>query len=337
MRVGIIGNGLIGRQHMRSWLKIGVEVHAFSGRGKPATNEKDLILPNVRWHESVESLMDAVDIVDVCTPTFTHSEYVHAAAIRGCHVVCEKPISVNVEDAESMLDVCLRSNRRLFVAHVVRYFPEYEAIRTSVSNGLIGEVAVIRLAREGYRPNRKPNDWLFDSRRSGGIFGDLMIHDIDFAMWIAGPVVKVYAKAIRAASAGVNDHGYALLTHLSGALTHVTASWAQVRPSFTTSVEVAGSQGILSFDSECMKEVSVNLHEASTDQQELNLGLPDLPLTSQGDDPFTSELRDFLYCVETGAEPRVTAQDGIGALRVAVAVQRSSHSGTPIDLGSGQQ
>lgn len=325
-RVGIIGHGFIGRQHLRSWAEIGVELHIFSLSALGGvSNEFD-----VASHPDADSLIKAVDVVDICTPSHSHAELAVRAARLGRHVICEKPIALTLEDAEAMLQAARTHERRLLVAQVVRYFPEYRALRRAVNSGAVGDVAVVRLARETFPPSRPVHDWLFDAALSGGIIGDLMIHDIDYAIWLAGPVRRVYAKTMRIVSE-FEDHAYAILTHESGVLTHLTASWAQVPPRFRTRIEIAGQQGLLVFDSDASRTLSPQFRDAAGSGSRSAVGLPDT--TSGHNDPFTAELRDFLDCIEQGVEPQVTAQDGVAALRVALAANQSSRTGQPVELG----
>src|SRR4051812_44184684 len=75
-------------------------------------------------YEEAMELLQQVDIVDVCLPTYLHKTYVCKAAYSGKHVICEKPLARNLEDAREMIDTCKQNNVKLFVGHVLRFFPE---------------------------------------------------------------------------------------------------------------------------------------------------------------------------------------------------------------------
>ena len=326
--VGVIGSGFIAEQHLQSWRTIGVPVHVYGGsRTAEVANDR-----GARAHATLASLLAAVDVVDVCTPTDTHRDLVIEAARSGRDVICEKPLALHPAHAEEMIGVCAEEGRQLFVAHVVRYFPEYAALRARVSDGAIGTPAVIRLARESFAPRRPATHWMFDESRSGGIITDLMIHDLDFAAWVAGPVSTVFAKTARVASEGFDDHAFAILTHAGGALSHVTVSWAFPPPTFRTRAEIAGSTGLLSTTVDDAAGTEILFREPPAGDAEA-VGYPSPTAHAAGDDPLTAELRDFLRAIEGDALPRVTAADALHAVAVAAAALTSSRTGRPCTVG----
>jgi predicted dehydrogenase len=279
---------------------------------------------------SFGELVEAVDVVDVCTPTHQHAEIAIRAAERGRHVISEKPLARTVEDAEAMVAACERADVRLFVAHVVRFFPEYAAARRVVVDGQIGDPAVLRLKRASFRPRRAAGHWFFDEALSGGMIVDLMIHDFDYARWVAGEVVAVHCRSVAAERPELGvDHAYAILTHESGAISHVTGSWAYAAPTFRTSLEIAGSRGLVEHDSSVAPPIVAYLQPGGANAAGA-VGLPGSPLA---EDPYRLELREFRDAIEHGTATRVTARDGIEALRIALAAAESARTGRVVRLG----
>jgi predicted dehydrogenase len=324
MRVGIVGAGVMGQTHAAAWRQLGVDglvVHerhsdhlaAFvaSTGAQPAT--------------TLDALVSSVDLVDVCTPTPHHRDAVLAAAAAGRHVVCEKPIARTIADAEAMIAACRGAGVRFFVAHVVRYFPDYVAAQAQVAAGRIGRPAIVRLRRESFRP-QDPGHWLFDERASGGVILDLMVHDFDYARWICGEVESVMARTVRDASGGEVDYAVALLRHASGALSHLTGAWAYPPPVFRTGFEVAGDGGLIEYESLDQEPIARYLL-ADHVVDSAKVGLPSSPTD---DDPYLAELADFLRAIETGSEPRVSPEDGLAALRIGLAAIESSRTGQPV-------
>jgi UDP-N-acetylglucosamine 3-dehydrogenase len=120
-----------------------------------------------------------VEVVDICLPTVFHRDLALRAAGEGRHVILEKPIARTIEDAREILDAFSGDGPRLFVGHVVRFFPEYVGIKGKIDAGELGTIGVVRTSR------RSPfltgwNDWYADWRVSGGVLVDLLIHDFDF-------------------------------------------------------------------------------------------------------------------------------------------------------------
>jgi predicted dehydrogenase len=320
VRVGIVGFGFIGRVHAASWHELGAEIHVYSD--PPLAGVTDLP-PGVHLQDDLDSLIEAVELVDICVPTFLHAEIAVQAATAGRHVLCEKPIANTVADAASMVAAAQRAGVQLHVGHVVRWFPEYAAARAAVADGRIGRVGVIRLARESSPPDRAPNSWLYEQKLSGGVIGDLMIHDMDYARWLAGDVVRVHTRAV----GDPLDHAYVILTHRSGVLTHLTGSWSHPAPTFRTRVEIAGDHGLISYDSATDRPLEMTLTSAG--DALASVGLP--PSIAVGS-PYTRELRDVLAAVSGGPAPRVDSADAIAALRIALAALESAQRGTSVEV-----
>ena len=149
-----------------------------------------------RVYPDYAALLNDVDVIDICTPTHLHHEMVLQAAAAGKHIICEKPLARTVTQAQEMIRVCRNAGVRLFVAHVVRFFPEYALAKAQVQAGKVGKPAVVRLSRGSYRPKKPSGNWFLDIEKSGGMMLDLMIHDFDYARWISGEVESVFAKNV---------------------------------------------------------------------------------------------------------------------------------------------
>ncbi|HEX4216585.1 MAG TPA: Gfo/Idh/MocA family oxidoreductase [Candidatus Dormibacteraeota bacterium] len=318
MRIGLVGPGNMGSHHARCWLRLGheVEVHTPIEEDLAEAGEK-LQVPT---HKSLEALLGRADVVDVCTPTDVHREVVEAAARAKKPVICEKPLGRTVADAEAMVAACREAGVPLHCAQVVRFFPQYGAARAAIEGGRIGRPAVLRLSRQGQRPTQR--SWYLDERRSGGVLLDLMIHDLDFARWIGGHVERVFAR-IRASDDGVPTRAFVILTHASGAISHVQATWGPVGTPFGTTFEFAGDGGLLSYDGFATEPLQVRLTE-----QEVTTGY--LPRISPLEDPYAMELAEFAAAIGGGPQPRVTAEDGVEAVRLAMAAMESNRSGRTV-------
>lgn len=318
-RVGLVGLGFIGKVHAAGLHRLGVDLHVHDDRTELQREAVDT--HGATAHDDYASLLDAVDVVDICTPTDTHAALAIAAAAAGKPVISEKPLARTVDEVAQLLDVFRSAGLPLHVAQVVRFFPEYAAAHDAVAAGRIGRPAVLRLTREGGLPGW--GRWLHDPVRSGGLILDVMIHDIDFARYIAGDVVRVYATQTRpVGETGVKTHAYAILTHESGAVSHVTASWAR-KDGFRTSFEFAGDAGILEYATDERAPLRFDPAGIATGKN----GLPPITLD---EDPYTTELREFLKALDGGPPPRVTAEDGASAVAIALAAMESAETGRAV-------
>ena len=201
----------------------------------------------------LQEFLAAVDIVDICVPTYLHAHFAIAAAEAGKPTICEKPLTLASEEAQQVLDAFDSRGIPLQVAHVLRFSPDYTAARDAVLSGAIGEVAAIRLSRLSFAPKRGRNSWFNDESKSGGIVFDLMIHDIDYAMWLAGDVTSVYAKE----APGGPGHAITVLQHENGVVSHIEGSWSEPQPVFRTLSEVAGTEGVIEFSSDAASPASI--------------------------------------------------------------------------------
>lgn len=320
-RVGLVGTGFMGSVHAAAWRGIGVPVAAVLAQpGNEAAARATC--PEAEVHSALQGFLDAVDVVDICTPSDTHVELALAAAKAGRPTLCEKPLTLEVASARDVVRAFAAAGVPLQVAHVVRFFPEYVAAREAVLRGEIGDPAVVRLARLSFAPDRGAESWFADERRSGGLFFDLMIHDLDYARWIAGEVTQVAARA----SGGPRSHGIAVLTHASGAISHIEASWAEPAPVFRTRMEIAGSRGIISCDSDETAPFIPRLHDSAA---AADTALADVSLAAN---PFEAELRHFLDVVDGRREPVLTPADAVAAVQLAAAARRSAGEGGPVAI-----
>jgi predicted dehydrogenase len=330
LRVGIVGIGSMGKAHADRWLKTPAKLVGVVSQNKTQA-EKTASQYGAKVYDDLTALLKDVDVVDICTPTYLHHPMVLEAAAAGKHVVCEKPLAMTVQQTREMIEACERAGVHFLVAHVVRFFPEYVTAKSIVDRGEIGRVAVVRLSRCSFKPARNnPNSWFHDLSKSGGVMFDLMIHDYDFARWVAGEVESVFAKHIFANFADApGDHALTILRHTNGALSHVEGGWAYPAPMFRTSLEIAGEQGLIEHPRDSSVPLGIHLH-TSDSGTDVDIAVPSSPLA---EDPYTAQMKHF-YDVLTGKEKtlRVTAADGAAAVQIALAAIESARTGRRVML-----
>src|ERR687893_1020650 len=140
MRVGVIGAGFIGAIHLDAYANMPeVEVLGVAD-ARPETATAGAAIVGAHAYPSYEELVAAeeVDVVDVCLPTAFHRELALKAARAGKHLILEKPIARNLEDAEAIIEAFDGNSQRLLVGHVVRFFPEFARIKSMVEGVDLG-------------------------------------------------------------------------------------------------------------------------------------------------------------------------------------------------------
>jgi predicted dehydrogenase len=321
LRIGLIGSGFMGSAHAHAWMKTPAAVSAILSED-PASAARLADATGAQIADSLDALLAACDAVDICTPTDLHHAHALAAARAGRHVVCEKPLARTAHHAAEIVALCALAGVRLCVGHVVRFFPEYAAARALVAQGAIGHVGVMRLSRCSFRPAAdRPESWFHDEARSGGMILDLMIHDFDYARWVAGDVERVFARA----HFGAAPYALVTLRHTGGAISHIEGGWALPKPHFRTSLEIAGSTGLIEHPAESSTPLEYLLHQRET-------GAPDIatPTSPLLQDPYEAEIAHFHDVLTGAAELRVTGEDGLMAVRIALAAVESARTGRPV-------
>jgi predicted dehydrogenase len=328
MKVGIVGVGFMGTTHAAGWAETPATIVGFTAE---TSRDADVLAKryNAKVYRSLDEMLPDVDVVDICSPTHLHHEMALKAAAAGKHIVCEKPLARTTKQAQEIVNACRKASVQLLVAHVVRFFPEYALAHATVTEGQIGKPGVIRLHRGSYRPKKPAGNWFLDEEKSGGILMDLMIHDYDYARWVAGEVESVSAQHVTEIHRDAPvDYGLVILSHLSGALSHIAGAWAYPPPTFRTRFEIAGDRGLIEFDSDSTAPIQ-NLILKTAGSDAPDVALPSSPVSES---PYTTQIKEFYAVLAEGKTPRVSAADGLDAVQIAEAALESAHSGQPVKL-----
>ena len=326
-RVVVIGGGTMGRVHLNAYSRIkSAEIAAIcDARGDVAEE--------LARNYGAQAFMDVkklfaeaeFDVVDICTPTNTHLDYIKLAAAAAKDICCEKPLARTTGQAMEALRICQEAGVMLFPAQVLRWFPEFRKLHDLVESGAVGEPVEVRTSRCSAYP-RGTDDWFADMKRSGGVVLDMIIHDFDWLRWCFGKVRRVYARGLYESGIPHTDYALVTLRFEGGVIAHVEGNWAKAG-GFETSVEVAGTEGLLSFESKDAAPITIEIK--SKEEGKIGVTVPESPTLQ---DPYFLELEHFINCLEEGRKPEVTAEDGMEAVRVAEAALRAISTGQPVSL-----
>ncbi len=183
LRIGIVGSGGMGRVHFLNWKAVeGAEVVALCGNPKVAAEW------NVPGYKSISEMAASVelDVIDICTPTFLHHDQVIESLKLGKDVICEKPIALSYADAKEMLDTALSCGKNLYIAQVLQYTKEIQALHHLVKTEEYGKVLDATFQRLSACPRWASDGWLFEKKKSGLLPFDLHIHDLDVIVSLFG-------------------------------------------------------------------------------------------------------------------------------------------------------
>jgi predicted dehydrogenase len=210
VRIGIAGVGFMGMMHFLAAGRLtDAKVAAIATRdprkragdwtmiqGNFGPRGSHVDLAGVETFESVDAMVRSpdVDLVDVCLPSDQHAEAAVRALEAGKHVLVEKPIALDLADADRMLAAAESAGRMLMVAHVLPFFADFRFAWEAVRSGRYGT-----LLAASFRRHISPPDWsdsVADLARMGGPLIDLHIHDAHFIVLLCGRPKQVYARGV---------------------------------------------------------------------------------------------------------------------------------------------
>ena len=327
VRLAILGAGTIGTIHGLASLEAPeATVKAVWSRSPHKAQELARRVSATAYESLEDAIADPqVDAVLICTPTFLHQEHALAAIRAGKHVFCEKPLARDLASARAIAEAAAEAGVLLYVGHVVRFFPEFVRLRELILQGQVGRPAVVHMSRAASFP-RGSGDWHNDLEQSGGVVLDMGLHDLDWLLWTFGPAERIYGRGLYQARLPFLDYALLTLRFRSGVMAEVECSWAETE-GFRVHGEVAGDGGLLTYDSLNSTALQIALRRPPEAPPGVNV-----PTAYTAESPYVSQLRHFARCVLGAEQPRVTPQEALEALRLALAALASITDGRPMAL-----
>lgn len=278
-----------------------------------------------RFFGDLDALLgEGLDGVIVCSENARHRAHVEAAAGRVRVILCEKPISTTVEDAEAMMAACERAGTKLQIAFPVRFAPPVQRLKELLTSGSLGRLISAKCTNHG----RMPGGWFLEHEHAGGgAVIDHTVHVIDVLRWaLQAEVTEVYAEVGYGLlhDTPVDDAGMLSFRLSNGMYGTLDTSWSRPDNYATwgdVTIEILGERGLVRVDA--FKQ-ALTLTSAPARKTEW---------VGWGSDADLGLVRDFLETVQTGREPTITGTDGLRALEVALAAYRSAEAKQPVALG----
>lgn len=316
LKVGVVGTGNMGRNHLRvlstmaEYELIGCyDVDSEASAAQAA-------LYGITSFSSPDELFSRVDVAHIAVPSFLHKDLAIKAAQHGCHVLVEKPIALNLEDAQQIIDACKEAGVRLCVGHVERFNPAIATLRN-----IIDHEDIIGIDFQRMSP--------FYSRVSdASVIEDLMIHDIDVLNAIAGD-----AKIARVVSHGAKvytdkiDYAQALVTYETGMVASLTAS--RVTETKIRKAEISAKNSYIAVDYlnrtvEISRKTNFSLDVGYPVQysQENIVEKVMVPIS----EPLRAEFEHFAHCINTGETVSTSGEMGKRALELCELIQDNAFS-----------
>jgi predicted dehydrogenase len=330
--IGVVGVGEMGKRHAENLRRNVPEARlvAIADVSAERAHRVATELEIERSYGGLEAMLEnkEIEAVLIATPDKFHAEAVGVAARAGKDILCEKPLALNLADAHGALDAVAKAGRRLQVGFMRRYDPAYAAAMKRIEAGEIGVPIIFKSVG---RDKDQPPLAAYESNVNGMLFYTNTIHDFDLARWLMrDEVTGVHAYTTSAIRPEVTKYGDVVasvvnLQYKQGAIGNIE-SYAQAVYGYDVRTEIVGSKGSI-FVGSLERMPAVFLTSRGGEQV-----LADHFL-SRFADAYLAEVRDFVQTMLSDGAPRVTGEDGLKALAVAVAAENSHLQSRPVAVG----
>jgi predicted dehydrogenase len=306
MRLGLLGSGMMGLQHI-SALATMPDVTVVTRASEPYASSA--FPDRESFYRALIAAPD-LDAIDICLPTRMHPWTAIAALEAGKHVICEKPLALNLLECGRILEAARSSNRIFMVAHVVRFFPAYRLLAQAIRDRQFGQLLSIRFKRSSGIPGW--SNWLANRTESGGAILDLLIHDFDQSVWLLGMPNWVSAEPIESENTVRCLLQYDLSSSRQACTVRVEGGWFAGECPFAMSFHAQFTHASMIYRD---NQLTVESGSNSTP-----VPLPEV-------DPYAEQLRYFLNCCRNHSEPvEGFAHAGADAVNLALTIRDLARS-----------
>jgi predicted dehydrogenase len=322
--IGITGCGGMGTSLVREMVKVeGAKLTAAHDVDPQAANKVTGELGGevVNSYEDLLGRSD-VDAVVVATPGYLHRDPVIQAAKASKHVFCEKPMALNLEDCDMMIDACKEAGVNLMIGQVLRLIPVFKESARIVREELGKPLAMstLRMGGWGYRQG-----WRATIEKSGGMLLEVNVHEFDYLRFVCGEPVEVFACGGRLVHDYIDfeDTVFSSFKFQNGAIGNLRAVVSSAIGQYTG--EIICKEGALSYDNH-----TGTIRYRKFDGDEITLTRDQLPEFGG----VAEETSEFVHSIMENRKPDITGEDGRIAVEMALAVRRSIREGIPVKMGS---
>jgi predicted dehydrogenase len=320
--VGVLGVGEMGLRHAENLRRLvpQAQLVAVADVATERARRTATELEIENSYGSLEAMLECkgVDAVVIATPDKFHASAVRTAAAAGKDILCEKPLALTLTDAQDLLEAVSKAGVRMQVGFMRRYDPAYAAAMKRIE---VGEIGVPVVFKSVGRDKDGPPLSAYQPNINGMLFYTNTIHDFDLARWLMqDEVSEVHAYTTVAIRPEVAQFGDVVASVVNlkfgeGAIGNIE-SYAQAAYGYDVRTEIVGSKGSILIGSFNRMPATFLSAQGSTQV------ITDHFLTAFAD-AYLAEIRDFVECILQDRVPRVSGEDGLKALAIAVAAERS--------------
>jgi inositol 2-dehydrogenase len=332
LNVGLIGLGRLGRVYARDLssrircTRLAAVADLSQAAVDDVVQEFDVPLGSTNPDEIIGD--PSVDAIVIVTPTDTHGAVTRTAAAAGKAIFCEKPLAISLDEALDMKRVVEETGVFFQLGFMRRFDRGYVAAKARLEQGAIGDAVVFKsTSRDPYPPSVE----YANPKTSGGLILDMGIHDFDLARWFMGEVTSVQAIGGVLAypelgAVGDIDNAIISLTFASGRLGVVDLTRNGIY-GYHITTELLGTAGTLRIG--YLRETPLTV------MTKAGVAHDTVPyFMERFREAYTAQLENFAENVLHGRRPPITVDDGVEALKIAVAATRARESGLPVAVGA---
>jgi predicted dehydrogenase len=341
IKVGMIGCGGMATYHAPSLKELdGIEVVAacdiIESKARHLETE---YFPGIKVCTDFRDLLNDVDAVWVCTEPFNRVDIVTACAAAGKDIFTEKPLALNLEDADTMLAATRKAGVKYMLGYCLRFWQPFRIMRETFASGELGDLITCWTRR--FMPADFRGDWYGKQELSGGVALDFGSHDLDWLLTIGGSVKTVFAHTMRIRDGiEADEHSQCMLTFANGGMGSSDVTWWEAINE--SSLGIVGTKGsmVVGRDGKLYKQI-VGQEEEILDVENAMAIDPEGNVGRRDEDSGKIERVDlanesihehFLRCIRDDVEPMNDASIGRDVLELVIALRESAATGRSVDL-----
>jgi len=281
--------------------------------------------------------MPEIDVIVIGAPNYLHCEITLKAAAAGKHVICEKPLCMNLAEADQMIDACKKANVKLMYAEELCFTPKYVRLKHLLDEGALGKPVLLKQSEKHDGPHA-PHFWDVE-RSGGGVTMDMGCHGIEFFRWVLGrPKIKsVYAQMgtqVHTDKTIGDDNAIIILEFENGVVAIAEESWTKLG-GMDDRAEIHGSEGVAYAD--VLQGNSIQTYSTkgigyAVEKAGNTVGWSYVMYEEAWNYGFPQEFAHFTDCIKNDKQPLVTGEDGRAVLEVIFAAYESAGTGRKVAL-----
>ncbi len=340
VRVGFVGSQFISHIHAESFRSVPqAELFAVASAslGHAQAFAAKFGIPHALGDYERLLEMDEVNLIVLGVPNNLHCQFTVRAAKAGKHVICEKPLCLNLREADQMIEACRKAGVKLMYAEELCFTPKYVRLKKLLDDGALGQPTLLKQLEKHDGPHA-PHFW--DVNRSGGgVTLDMGCHAIEFFRWMLGkpPIKSVYAQMdtqVHKDKTRGDDNSLLIVEFEGGCIGLAEESWTKLG-GMDDRAEVYGSKGVAFAD--LLRGASIHTYSASgydyaVEKAGSTVGWSFTIFEEAWNYGFPQEMAHFVDCVQNDRQPLETGEDGRAVLEAIMAAYQSAGTGSKVAL-----